>query len=176
MIVLSFYFAIIQDLRISGTPFNALTAQEQEIFKARCRLLCMMGDLMRQAARHRELENLAEKERRMSRIVIFCLAFSDVVLTEWLVTGRTGTEDHTSPQQQQTQSSRFGKYVSNCSVHFVNVACYKHLEKMPPILWQETSSQVLLLLWPVRVGEADALLPLLQGVLLLQALQAESLG
>lgn len=47
---------------------------------------------------------------------------------------------------------------------------------MSPILSQETSSKVLLLLWPIRVGQADALLPLLQGVLLLQALQAESLG
>lgn len=43
-----------------------MSTQEQEIFKARCRLLCMMGDLMRQAAHQRELENLAEKERRMS--------------------------------------------------------------------------------------------------------------
>lgn len=47
---------------------------------------------------------------------------------------------------------------------------------MSPILWQEKSSKVLLLLWPIRVGEADALLPLLQGVLLLQALQTEGLG
>lgn len=47
---------------------------------------------------------------------------------------------------------------------------------MSPILSQETSSKVLLLLRPIRVGQADALLPLLQGVLLLQALQAESLG
>ncbi|CAF96102.1 unnamed protein product, partial [Tetraodon nigroviridis] len=59
-------FASIQDVRISGTPFNALSPQEQELFKARCRLLCMMGDLMRQAAHQRELENLAEKERRVS--------------------------------------------------------------------------------------------------------------
>lgn len=41
---------------------------------------------------------------------------------------------------------------------------------------QETGSKVLLLLRSLGVGAADPLLPLLQGVLLLQALQTQSVG
>lgn len=40
----------------------------------------------------------------------------------------------------------------------------------------ESISEVLLLLWPICVGDADPVLPLLQGAVLLQALQTEGMG
>lgn len=40
----------------------------------------------------------------------------------------------------------------------------------------ESISKVLLLLWPICVGDADPVLPLLQGAVLLQALQSEGMG
>ncbi|KAF3835426.1 hypothetical protein F7725_027984 [Dissostichus mawsoni] len=44
------------DLRIANTPFHALSMRERETFKARRQLLSMMGDLLRQTAAQREIE------------------------------------------------------------------------------------------------------------------------
>ncbi|KAL3047085.1 hypothetical protein OYC64_021333 [Pagothenia borchgrevinki] len=50
------HYSCNQDLRIDNTPFHALSMRERETFKARRQLLSMMGDLLRQTAAQREIE------------------------------------------------------------------------------------------------------------------------
>ncbi|XP_034065885.1 ankyrin repeat and MYND domain-containing protein 1 [Gymnodraco acuticeps] len=50
------HYSFNQDSHIANTPFHALSMRERETFKARRQLLSMMGDLLRQTAAQREIE------------------------------------------------------------------------------------------------------------------------
>ncbi|XP_033937332.1 ankyrin repeat and MYND domain-containing protein 1 isoform X4 [Pseudochaenichthys georgianus] len=50
------HYSFNQDSHIANTPFHTLSMRERETFKARRQLLSMMGDLLRQTAAQREIE------------------------------------------------------------------------------------------------------------------------
>ncbi|XP_060890802.1 ankyrin repeat and MYND domain-containing protein 1 [Labrus mixtus] len=58
------HYSFNQDLRIAHTPFHALNMRERETFKARRRLLSMIGDLLRQSACQRQRE-ISEREQTL---------------------------------------------------------------------------------------------------------------
>ncbi|KAK5906894.1 hypothetical protein CesoFtcFv8_004799 [Champsocephalus esox] len=50
------HYSFNQDSHIANTPFHTLSMRERETFKAQRQLLSMMGDLLRQTAAQREIE------------------------------------------------------------------------------------------------------------------------
>ncbi|CAJ1061145.1 ankyrin repeat and MYND domain-containing protein 1 isoform X1 [Xyrichtys novacula] len=62
-----------QDIRIAKTPFHALSIRERIIFKTRRHLLSMMGNLLRQTARKRQLETKEQEHVKLNRANVMSL-------------------------------------------------------------------------------------------------------
>ncbi|XP_056615911.1 ankyrin repeat and MYND domain-containing protein 1-like [Triplophysa dalaica] len=56
------HHAFKQDKRVSQTPYHALNKRERKAYNARCQLLNLMGDLLRQAAIRMERRRVEEEE------------------------------------------------------------------------------------------------------------------